>query len=89
MGSGDLIGSQFFRQGNPEELKYYEAIALLILFISIANYILLARAGVSERVHELGTRKVFGASQGTIRRLVILESNIIVLLSLIPAIFCD
>ncbi len=82
-----LPSAQFLRQGNPEELRYYEAIALLILFISIANYILLARAGVSERSHELGTRKVFGASRSMIRRLVLLESAIIVLLSLIPSSF--
>ena len=34
----------------------------MILLISIANYVLLARAGVSDRIHEIGTRKVFGAS---------------------------
>jgi putative ABC transport system permease protein len=84
---GDVSESQYLRRGNPEELGYYEAIAFLILFISIANYILLSRAGVSERGHELGIRKVFGASQGMIRRLVITESVIIVLLSLIPATF--
>ncbi|MCJ7449841.1 MAG: ABC transporter permease [Bacteroidales bacterium] len=87
LGSLNLGGNQFLRQGNPEELKYYEAILILILVISIANFILLERAGVSERIHELGTRKVFGASQWKIRRLIILESNMIVILSLIPAIF--
>lgn len=87
MESGEISGGQFLRQGNPEELRYYEAIALLILFISIANYILLARAGVSERSSELGTRKVFGASQGMIRRLITIESGIIVVLSLIPSTF--
>ena len=86
LGSGGLGGNQSLRQGNPEELKYYEAISILILIISIANYILLSRAGVSERAHELGTRKVFGASQGKIRWLIILESNITVILSLVPAI---
>ncbi len=87
LGSGDITGGYFLRRGNPEELKYYEVISILILIISIANYILLARAGFSERIHELGTRKVFGASNGKIRRMIILESNIIVILSLIPAIF--
>jgi putative ABC transport system permease protein len=87
LGSGDIGGTYFQRQGNPEELKYYEAISVLILIISITNYVLLARAGISERVHELGTRKVFGASHGKIRRLILLESNLIVILSLIPATF--
>lgn len=87
LGSGDINGGFFLRRGNPEELKYYEVISILILIISISNYILLSRAGFSERVHELGTRKVFGASNGKIRRIVILESNLIVILSLFPAIF--
>lgn len=85
--SGEIDGAFFQRRGNPEELIYYEVISILIMLISIANYILLARAGVSERLHELGTRKVFGASQGKIRRLVLFESSIIVILSLIPAFF--
>jgi len=87
LGSEEITGNYFLRRGNSEELKYYEAISILILVISIANYILLARAGVSDRLHELGTRKVFGASFATIRKLIILESNLIVVLSLIPAIF--
>ncbi len=87
LGSGDITGSLYLRRGNREELKYYEIISVLILLISIANYVLLARASVSERMHELGTRKVFGASQRKIRRLILLESTIIVLLSLIPASF--
>jgi len=87
LGSQGIQRPITMRQGNPEELKYYEAIALLILIISVANYILLARASVSDRVHELGTRKVFGASFAKIRGMIILESNIIVILSLIPATF--
>ncbi len=87
LGSEDITGNYFLRRGNPEDLKYYEIISIFILVISIANYILLARAGISERAHELGTRKVFGASFGNIRKLILVESNLIVLLSLIPAIF--
>jgi putative ABC transport system permease protein len=87
LGSSDIGGNLFLRQGNSEELKYYEAIAILILIISIANYILLTRAGISEKMHELGTRKVFGASFGEIRRLIIIESTLVVLISLLPAAF--
>jgi putative ABC transport system permease protein len=87
LGSGDMNGGFFLRRGNPEELLYYEAITILILIIAVANYILLSRASASDRIHELGTRKVFGASRGRIRLLIILESNLIVLLSLIPATF--
>jgi len=87
LGSEDIAGNYFLRRGNPEDLKYYEVISILILVISIANYILLARAGISERAHEIGTRKVFGASFGNIRKLILVESNLIVILSLIPAVF--
>jgi putative ABC transport system permease protein len=87
LGSRDIGGVYYLRQGNPEELKYYEAISIMILLISITNYVLLARAGISDRIHEMGTRKVFGASQGKIRRMIILESCFIVIMSLIPATF--
>jgi putative ABC transport system permease protein len=87
LGSGDMGGEFFLRSGNREELLYYEAITIIILIIAVANYILLSRASASDRIHELGTRKVFGASRGRIRRLIILESNLIVLLSLIPSTF--
>jgi putative ABC transport system permease protein len=85
--SGEITGSLYLRRGNPEELKYYEIVSVLILLISVANYVLLARAGVSDRMHEFGTRKVFGASHGQVRRLILLESGIIVLLGLLPASF--
>ena len=85
--SDGISVSQLLRQGNQGELIYYEVISLMILIISLANYILLTRAGVAERVLNLGTRKAFGASHGKIRRLIILESNMVVLISLVPAIF--
>ncbi|HUX96647.1 MAG TPA: FtsX-like permease family protein [Bacteroidales bacterium] len=85
--SGASGGNQFSRAGNPNELKYYEVIALLILLISVTNYILLTRAATSYRLRELGTRKVVGASQGRIRKKIIIESILITLLSLIPAAF--
>ena len=85
--SHEISGNHYLRQGNPEELTYYRIISLLILVIAMANYILLTRAGVVERVPDLGTRKAFGASYNDIRRLIILESNLVVILSLIPASF--
>lgn len=87
LGSAGMSGNEFLRQGNPGELIYYEVISLMILVISLANYILLTRAGVSDRIHDLGTRKVFGASYRKIRSLIILESIIIVLISILPATF--
>ncbi len=87
LNSATLGGRGFMRQGNSDELIYYEAISILILLISAINYILLTRAGTSERLRELGTRKVFGASQETLRKQIILEANLVAILSLIPAWF--
>lgn len=87
LSSEGISGNQLLRQGNPDELIYYEVISMLILIISLANFILLTRAGVAERTLNMGTRKVFGASRGKIRRLIILESMIIVVISLVPASF--
>ena len=87
LGSRGIAGNYILRQGNPDDLKYYEIVSILILIIAVSNYILLTRAGVAERISELGTRKAFGASLGMIRRLIIIESNIVVILSLIPASF--
>jgi putative ABC transport system permease protein len=80
-------GRSYMRQGNSDELIYYEAISFVILLISAINYILLTRAGTADRLRELGTRKVFGASQETLRKQIILEANLIAVLSLIPAFF--
>ncbi|HEX2967638.1 MAG TPA: ABC transporter permease [Bacteroidales bacterium] len=85
--SSGISGQQFLKQGNPQDLIYYEIISLMILVISLANYVLLTRAGVADRIHNLGTRKVFGASYGKIRRLIIIESFVIVIVSLLPATF--
>jgi putative ABC transport system permease protein len=80
-------GNQFFRIGNANELKYYWSISFLILLISVTNYIFLTRAATSDRLRELGTRKVLGASRRILRGQILLESNLVTLLSLIPALF--
>jgi putative ABC transport system permease protein len=86
--SGSFIhGWIFERLGNAEELKYFWAISFLILLISVTNYIFLTRASTTDRYHELGTRKVLGASRNDLRRQIIIESNFITILSLIPASF--
>jgi putative ABC transport system permease protein len=87
LGSEGLTGNEFLRQGNAGELLYFKIIAIMVLIISLANYILLTRAGVAEKVINLGTRKAFGASHRKIRRLILLESNLVVFISLVPAIF--
>ena len=82
--SADLV-DLYCRQGNSNELKYYAGIALLILLIAIINYIFLTKAGIMNRLTEMGTKKAVGAGNATIRKQVLLESNITSVLSIIPA----
>lgn len=82
-----LAGFRFFRAGNENELKYYWSISFLILLISVTNYIFLTRAATSDRLREMGARKVLGASPKILHRQIILESNLMTLLSLVPASF--
>lgn len=84
--TGSMV-SHYCRAGNPEDLKYYEAISLLILLISVTNYIFLTRAATNNRLRDLGTRKVIGASRNILRKQILFESNLITILSLIPAFF--
>lgn len=83
--SKGLSGNPWIRQGNAQEMKYYISIASFILLIALLNYVLLTRARIVTRLKEFGTQKVLGAKPNTIRQQVILESMIIVLISLIPA----
>jgi putative ABC transport system permease protein len=84
---GVVSGYEFARIGNNTQIKYYWSISLLILLISVTNYIFLTRASTADRLREIGARKVLGASNHEIRRQIILESTLITLLSLIPASF--
>ena len=86
--SAGLTGSNTaVRTGNENELKYYWAISFLILLISVTNYIFLTRASTSDRLHELGTRKVLGASRNNLLNQISFESLLVTILSLLPSIF--
>ena len=83
--SNDLTGNLFTRQGNANELKYYIFIAALILFIAIINYIFLTKAKINRRLKEMGAKKAFGASNASILKQIVFESNFIAIISLVPA----
>ncbi|WP_299583671.1 ABC transporter permease [uncultured Sunxiuqinia sp.] len=85
LNSDNISGDQISRRGNAEELKYYIIIAIFILIIAIANYIFLSKAQIDSRLREIGAKKTLGASAFLIRRQIILESNLIALFSLLPA----
>ncbi|PIY34545.1 MAG: hypothetical protein COZ08_01320, partial [Bacteroidetes bacterium CG_4_10_14_3_um_filter_42_6] len=81
------ISDIYSRRGNANELKYYIAIALFILIISVFNYIFLTKATMEGRLKEFGVKKALGAYTSSIRNQMLFEANIISFLSLIPAIF--
>jgi len=81
------ISDIYSRRGNANELKYYIAIALFILIISVFNYIFLTKVTMEGRLKEFGVKKALGAYTSSIRNQMLFEANIISFLSLIPAIF--
>ncbi len=83
--SADLSGNAYSRIGNAGELKYYLAIAFVILCIAIINYVYLTKAKLLSRLTEMGAKKALGATKNTIRKQVLAESNFISLLSIVPA----
>jgi putative ABC transport system permease protein len=83
--SGEITGDASVRQGDASEMKYYIIIASLILLIAMINYIFLTKAKIDNRLKELGAKKALGASHTLIRNQILLESNLMSMLSLFPA----
>lgn len=70
------------RNGNPWMVKVLSAVALLILFFAITNYINLTVAQAAFRAKEMATRRLVGASRIAIFIRLILESAVLCSLSL-------
>lgn len=76
--------------GANSDIKYiytFSAIALLILFIAIINYMNLATAKSANRAKEVGMRKVMGAGKPSLVGQFIIESITLVFLAIIGAFF--
>jgi len=83
--SNELNDNSYTRKGNPSELIYFLIISALILFIAIVNYVFLTKAKIEIRIKDLGVQKAMGASSLHIFKQVLLESNLLAIISLIPA----
>jgi putative ABC transport system permease protein len=59
----------------------FGAIALLILFIAIINYVNLATARASSRIKEIGVRKTLGSGKAQLAALFITEAALVTLLA--------
>lgn len=69
-------------KGNSKNVKLFLLIAFLIVLVAAMNYIILATAVSSSRGREIGIRKTFGAYDNNIRRQLLSESVVLVLLVL-------
>lgn len=72
-------------RGNLQLLYIMAGLSLLILFLSLVNYINLATASAIKRAKEVGVRKIVGASKKQIIAQFIFETAIIVTLAILFA----
>lgn len=73
------------RRGNNTLLSILSLAALVILFFAITNYINLTVAQSGYRAREMATRRLFGASRMNVFGKMVMESTMMVYLSLIIA----
>jgi putative ABC transport system permease protein len=72
-------------EGDPDTLKMFSVIAVIILLIACANYMNLATARGTRRGREVGVRKVFGARNGQLRVQFLLEAGLFTVLAVVGA----
>ncbi|WP_278019783.1 ABC transporter permease [Flavobacterium ginsengisoli] len=72
-------------QGNLKLLYIMGGLSVLILFLSMVNYINLATASAIKRAKEVGVRKIVGATKKQIVAQFIFETSIIVMLAIVFA----
>ncbi|MTH17371.1 ABC transporter permease [Flavobacterium sp. LC2016-01] len=80
-------GSQPFSEpnGNLQYLQILMGLSLLILLLSIVNYINLATANAIKRAKEIGVRKITGATKGEIIMQFVFETALITIFSALLA----
>jgi putative ABC transport system permease protein len=69
-------------KGNIKNVKLFSLIAFLIVLVAAINYIILSTAVSSSRGKEIGIRKTFGSHNNNIRKQLLSESILLVLLVL-------
>ena len=70
-------------KGNYQFLLIMVVLSILILILSIVNYINLATASAVKRAKEVGVRKILGASKGNIIKQFLFETVVTVLFSIL------
>jgi len=86
-GSRLVPGNFPFPEGNTNVrfLRILMGLSILILLLSIVNYINLATANAVKRAKEVGVRKIVGATKGQIIAQFVFETTLITLFSLLLA----
>jgi len=69
-------------KGNIKNVRLFSLIAFMIVLVAAINYIILSTAVSSSRGKEIGIRKTFGAHNNNIRKQLLSESVLLVLLVL-------
>lgn len=72
-------------RGNYQFLLITAVLSVLILVLSIVNYVNMATANAIKRAKEVGVRKVLGASKGSIKAQFICETILVTLFSIMLA----
>ena len=75
------LGYEISPNSSLSRIYIFSAIALLILFIAIINYVNLATARASARVKEIGVRKTMGSGKLQLAFLFITEAALVTLLA--------
>ncbi|MEQ8361916.1 MAG: ABC transporter permease [Cyclobacteriaceae bacterium] len=77
--SGSPDFHRFGPTGNPQIIKIFAAIGLLVLVLCCINFMNLATARSSNRAKEVGIRKVMGSERGTLIKQFVFESVLFVM----------
>lgn len=72
-------------RGNYQFLVIMAGLSVLILLMSVANYVNLATANAIKRAKEVGVRKIMGASKGNIIKQFVFETVLTTLLAILLA----
>ena len=72
-------------KGNYQFLLIMAGLSVLILILSVANYVNLATANAIKRAKEVGVRKILGASKGNIIRQFIFETFVTTVIAVLLA----
>ncbi len=79
--SDDPVEHRFGPNGNPQYVKLFSAIGVLILILCSINFMNLSTARSSKRSKEVGIRKVLGSERRKLIKQFILESTLFVFVS--------